>query len=791
MIKLKRRTFLKGGIAALTAGMLSENVLAQMQSASSTEADRLGKTFRTVCTVNCTSRCNINCHVQGGAIQSVTPTDLPGRPDYGNACLRGMALPWKTVSEHRVKYPMLRTGKRGEGKFKRITWEEATDIIVDKMSESRKRYGDRSVGFFSMTGNLARLATDALFRMADTVEGTSFSPEAIMSDHGASMGMQLVYGQQRGAHDSRDYMNSKTLIVWGRNVADTHTSEMRFYLNAKKNGTKVIMIDPRYCSTASVADQWIPIRPGGDTALALGMMNYIIGKNLHDKEWLTANSCGPLLVKDSDGQYLRMGDKYCVIGSDGKVVASDTPGVKAQLTGTVTYNGEKCTTSFSVFEASLKKYTLKWTSDSTNIDQKVIEQLIRDYLRKPSGIRMGQGMQRVYNAHSPFRTVATLAAVCGYVGVKGGGASHAGGTSATQAIPGVNIPPNVTVYNDKEWKSTGKYKGRQMPGIKIYDMIEQGDPYQIDFLWIAGSNFLNQSPDSNRVINKVFPKLSFIVHSDPYWTWTAEYADLVLPATNMFENWDFFDKTPWVMLQQPMLKPAGESKSDVRIFSEVAKKLGRGEIWPKSEEAWMRQIFQSEHPAMDGFNWDTFVEEGLFVRKDSLFTPINAFSDLKFKTKTGKFEFYTERLKPVGHEVPVYSDPIENPKGPLGKKYPLVFIQYHDRNNVHTQHMGIPSLQGVFKEPFVEINPADATKRKIQHGDRVRVFNDRGHCVVKAFLSEGIMPGVVAIPQGWSPDSFESGHYQMLTHLTINPVEMLVSESNFAAYDNLVEAVKA
>ncbi|GAB1536243.1 molybdopterin-dependent oxidoreductase [Geovibrio sp. ADMFC3] len=788
MDKLTRRTFLKGSIAAATVGMLSDNVLAQMYSASSPEADRLGKTFRTVCTVNCTSRCNLNCHVQGGKILSVTPTPLPGRPDYSNACLRGMSLPLKTVSEDRVKYPMLRVGERGEGRFKRISWTEAFDLITEKIKESQARYGKKSVGFFVMTGNLAKFAWDSPFRFARTIEGTSFSPEAIMSDHGASMGMDLVYGQKRGSHDSRDYMKSKTLIVWGRNVADTHTSEMRFYLNARKNGTKIIVIDPRFSSTAAVADQWIPIKPGADTALAIGMMNYIIGKNLHDKEWLLKNSCSPLLIKDSDGQYLRIGDEFCVIDEKGKVVPAGTQGVTARLEGKAEYNGEKCTTSFSLLEADLKQYTLKWTAEATGISEDVIKDLIKDYLKKPSAIRMGQGMQRVYNAHSPFRTVATLAAVCGYIGVSGGGASHAGGTSGVNPIPGVNVP----VFNSAPWSDTGGSKASEMPGIKLYDMVEKADPYKIDFLWIASSSFLNQSPDSNRVINEVFPKLSFIVHSDPYWTSTAQYADLVLPATNMFENWDIFDKTPWFMLQQPMLRPAGESKSDIQIFSGVAERLGKGEFWNRTDEEWLRVYLEgSKHPAMEGFSWNKFVEEGIFARKDGRFDIVNAFTDQKYKTKTGRFEFYSERLKPVGHQLPVYTPLLEDPKGPLGKKYPLMFIQYHDRTNVHTQHIGIPAIHGVFKEPWVEISSKDANKRGIKDGDNVKVFNDRGYCVVKALVSEGIMPGVIAIPQGWTPEYFVEGHHQNLTHLTINPVEMLVSESNFAAYDNLVEVVKA
>jgi molybdopterin-containing oxidoreductase family molybdopterin binding subunit len=241
-----------------------------------------------------------------------------------------------------------------------------------------------------------------------------------------------------------------------------------------------------------------------------------------------------------------------------------------------------------------------------------------------------------------------------------------------------------------------------------------------------------------------------------------------------------------------MLKPYGESMSDIQIFSQVAKRLGKGQYWNRTDEEWIRVYLEdSKHPAMEGFNWKKFVEDGIFVRKDGRFDIVNAFTDHKYKTQTGKFEFYSERLKPVGHELPVYTPLLEDPKGPLAKKYPLMFIQYHDRTNVHTQHIGIPAIQGVFKEPYVEINPKDADKRGIKHGDKVKMYNDRGSCVLKAFISEGIMPGVLAMPQGWTPEYFEEGHHQELTHLTINPVEMLVSESNFAAYDNLVEIVKA
>ncbi len=788
---IKRRTFLKCAAAAAGGSLLGSagaaDVLAGQVSSSAAYVPD-SKVIRGVCTVNCTSRCNLAAHVKDGSIESVTPGVLPGRPDYSNCCLRGMSLPWKVQSENRVKYPMLRTGKRGEGKFRRISWDEAYDIIASKLEETKKKRGNmRSAGFFSMTGNLAKFSWEANFRFANTIEATKFTSEGIMSDHGASMGMQLVYGQIRGAHDTRDYMNSKMLIVWGRNVADTHTSEIRYMLDARQNGTKIVVIDPRMSSTAAIADQWIGINPGTDTALALGMMNIIIENGLHDAGWLTDYSCGPLLVRTDDGRYMKAGDKFMVIDSSGKAVP-DGKKVKKSLSGAVEVNGVKCVTSFDLLAESLKKYTPEWTSEVTGISSDTIERLAFEYASEgPCGIRMGQGMQRVFNSHSPFRTVATLAAVCGYIGVKGGGASHAGGTATNKPIPGVNVP----LYNAADWNNTGGKTANELKGIRIYEMAEKGEPYPLDFLWIACSNFVNQSPDMNRLINDVLPKIPFIVQADPYWTVTARYADLVLPANTMWENWDLIDKSPWIMLMQPAVKKIGESKSDVEIFSGLARRMGIEKYWSKPDEEWVRNYVTSEHPALKGLEWKSFVKEGIFARKDGIFEPVNAFADKKFKTQTGKFEFYSERLVPVGHQLPVYTSPCEDPKGPMGKKYPLVFIQYHDRVNVHSQHMRIPALRTVASEPWAEINPEDAAERGIKTGDYVKVFNGRGSCTVKAVVTPGIVKGAVAIPQGWEPQDFKAGSHQELTHLTLNKVEDLISETNFAAYDNLVEVTKA
>lgn len=786
--KITRRMFLKGvGAVTVTSSLGMAGALSSGSPALKAADEATVKYVHSCCTVNCTSRCHLKGHVQGGKIVAVTPGLLPGRDDYPNACLRGMSYAQRLQDpKERVLYPMKRVGERGEGKFEQITWDEAYDIIAEKLTETKENYGTQAASFFTMSGNLAKLAWESTTRLGACFGGTTYITEGLMGDHGASMGMRLVFGQERGGHDTRDYLNSKLVIIWGRNLADTHTSELRYIIKARENGAKIIVIDPRQSSTAAVADQWIPIRPQTDPALALGMINYLISHNLHDTAWLKANSCAPLLVRNDNGQYLRLGEQYAVWDENSRtIVPADTPNINSALAGEYTSaEGLKCHPSFVDLVEEAAKYTIKATAEICGLEEAVVEQLAHEYATmKPAGIRMGQGMQRVYHSFSPFRTVATLAAVAGYIGVSGGGASHMGGTSSINPIPGVTVPD----FNFKEWTDIGGKPITERKSAHIYDMAEKGE---IKFLWIGVSNFVNQSPDANRVINKVLPNIPFIVHVDPFWTWTGKYADLVLPGKTHWEVWDILVRSPWVMLDQPAIPTMGESKSDCEIASGVAERLGFGHLWNKTDEEWVRTFMTSEHPAFAAFNWDKFVEEGIFTRSDGIFDPVYSFKDQKYKTPTGKFEFYTERLKELGEHVPTYKSMLENPRGELGKKFPLVCINYHDRLNVHTQHMLYPALRIVQSEPEIQINPVDAAARGITHGDKVKVFNDRGHCVVKAFVTEGIVPGVTAIASGWSPDYYIEGNLQNLTHLTLNPVEEAISQTNSAFYDVLVEVQK-
>lgn len=720
--KVTRRTFVKGAGWLTITSAIGASALGCAPSKQAAEEEPLaetgpvadpeeGFTYKSACcSVNCTSRCHLRARVKDDKIYTVTPGQMPGRDDYANCCLRSIGLGTRTHDENvRVMHPMKRTGERGSGEFEQITWEQAIDEIAERMEATKAQYGPKACGFYSFTGNLSKLSWEAPTRFAGTYGATAFDIEGIMGDHGATMGMTLCFGQGRGAHDTRDYLNSKMVVLWGRNVADTHTSEFRYLVKARENGAKIVVVDPRLCSTAAIADQWIPIKAQTDPALALGMMNVIISKDLHAKDWLVANSVAPFLVRESDGALLRDGE-----GEDAawmvwdtaanQAVPNTTEGVTAALSGTFEVNGEACRTAFDHLCDEVSKYTLEYTSEITGLDPEVIEAFAMDYINaQPAGIRMGQGMQRVYNSHSPFRTVATLAAVAGYIGVEGGGASHAGGTASIRSTPGVTIP----AFNYDEWADTGANEVNMVKSSTLYDQIITKAPNPIDFMWFANSNFINMSPDANKIINEVLPNISTIVTVDPYWTWTAKYSDYVLPACNYWEKWDFLDRSPWVFFQSPAVTPAGESKSDVEIMSLLAAKVGLGDLWSKTDEEWVRSFVNEEHPAWEGFDFDKAVEEGIWGRPDGIYDSQIVFADGVFKTPSTKFTLQ---------------------RRPGGIRGGSALLQAHAGGSEGPARREVPARVSAVPRPHERAHPAHRHSGAGGHSGRASAGDEPGGC---------------------------------------------------------------
>jgi len=461
------------------------------------------------------------------------------------------------------------------------------------------------------------------------------------------------------------------------------------------------------------------------------------------------------------------------------------------LRGSYTVNGVKCHPSYVDLLNELKNYDVKSCAEITGLKAEWIEQFALDFATlKPVSVRHTQGAGRHFYAITPMRSVAVLTALCGYVGRRGGGCSHLSTNDGGTLLRRTDY--DGPSFNNANWDDTGGKKSTMHKSSWIYDAAIDHDPVPIDFIYFANSNFLNMSPDAHHIINNVFPAIETIVVADPFMTWTAKYADIVLPATCSWEAWDMKDKAPWIVVIEPKVEPMGESRSDCEIMSLLAPKIGVGHLWNKTNEEWVREMLTSDHPGLKDLDFEKIRKEGIYARPDGVFYPSQySWGNKVFQTKTKRFEFYSELQYQLGHQVPTYRRMLEDPLGPLGEKYPLMFIQYHDRLNVHSQHILADILAIVQDKPYLQINPADAEPRGIKHGDVIRMFNDRGECKTTAFLTEGIVPGVTAMASAWPPEYFIEGNFQFLTQYTKNDSEELQSQTNAAFNDVLIQVEKA
>ena len=312
-------------------------------------------------------------------------------------------------------------------------------------------------------------------------------------------------------------------------------------------------------------------------------------------------------------------------------------------------------------------------------------------------------------------------------------------------------------------------------------------------------NFVNQQGDTNRVI-AAMKALDFVVVSDVFMTATAQYADIVLPVATQYERPDLLaGGNDYLQYMPKIIDPLWESKSDLDMFSEVARKMGQGQYFDKSPDDYI-SLLLSGLPS--GLTLDTLKIKGVVqlagedhwtASYQPMTTPYVPFYQQNFPTPSGKIEFYVESQVPYDVPLPVYREPIEaSPTNELFKKYPLVFISSHTKFRTHTQWDNLPWLREILPKSFLEISPTDAQARGISNGDQVRIFNDRGSIQLMARITNGIKPGVVNAYQGtWQ--EFPNGAVNMLTHQKVNPAQSVVAlfQSNTAYYDTLVEVTKS
>lgn len=726
-------------------------------------------TIRTVCGLTDYMRCGLSVEVEDGVITKIHPADFPDPADRG-ACLKGLATREMVYHPDRLKYPLKRIGERGEDKWQRVSWDEALTAIAAKLQEIAQRYGPDAVAW--MVNPMPNLTGGGYSRLATLSRGSIVDWWGC-GDAAAPCADMVTFGYLRGdVHLMCD--SPRFIIVWGYNPAETNYDHMRKIVRARKKGAKVVVIDPRFTATAAHADEHISIRPGTDGALALGMINVILQQGLRDKRFIAENTVGPLLVRMDNGLFLRehevlpAGRQEALMVMDeysGRRQAADTPQVKAAVNGTYSISGIECQPAFQVLSDMVRSYTPEKVSEITGIPADTINHLATNYgSRKPAAIYRGWGMQRTFYGDLACRAINALAAITGNLTLQ---------------------RPSAFILNSHQFLAP-KDPLKTIPVMLLYDAIAKNQPHPVKAIWCAGHDFVNQMPNVNRITDESIRHLELLVVCDLFMNPSAKYADYVLPSASFYECTDLCMSTfyhSYLQLQQKVIEPLHECKSDFQIAAELARKLGFGEYFNKSEEGYIEELLASRHPTMDGVSLAGLKKGPVMAR------PIER--PIQFRTPTGLIEFYVERLKKFGQELPIYLEPMESTRSEKAKTYPLSLLTTHARNQIHSSLVQIPSLLSQDPEPTLEINPSDARPRDIMDGDLVRVFNNRGQAKLRARLSHRIEPGVVDMPQGWWPSQYVQGHHNELTHEAINPVQQFIMGPNAAFHDVLVQVEKA
>ncbi|MCK9275203.1 MAG: molybdopterin-dependent oxidoreductase [Syntrophales bacterium] len=689
--------------------------------------------IRTICNSHCGGNCEMQVHVKNGRIIRIEPDDREGRP---RMCLRGHAYRQRVYAPDRILYPLKRTGPRGAGEFSRISWEEALDTIAFEMKKVKSEYGNAAfLHFCSMCDPHVLHHVGAFHRLLCKFGGYT-APWGFISNEAAAFSAGATYGTYRRysqvEHDSEEYLKAKYIIMWSWNPVDTEqgTNTPWHLMQAKEKGAKIICVDPRYTDSAAVfADKWIPVRPGTDTAVLVAMANVIINENLHDEGFINSYTSGFEKYKE-----------YVLGSTDG-----------------------------------LPK-TPEWASAISGVAADEIKEMARLYAtEKPAVLATSIAAGRTAFGEQYHRAAAALEAITGNLEFN---------DWQSRSPKGFRINPHPTPPNQVEQEAPPRWNALPFRGksvnssarvnISLFaDAIlkgkEGGYPADYKFLWLSNTNYLNQLSEVNKTA-KAFERLEFMLVTEQFMTASARYADVILPVCTFLERTDImspraasiFGGKNVVGILNKAIEPLGESKSQLQICEALAPKLGITDYGNEPDENRVREIVAQISEEINLPDFETLRKEGIHIieaspSSDSLKGTHSKPSPKPFSTPSEKIDIYSDVLARMNHPqipaVPTYIEPWESIHDPLTEKYPLQLITPHIKRRAHSQFDNLPWLREL-QEQRLSIHSTDAELRGIRHGDMVRIYNDRGEVRIPADVTERIMPGVVAIPQGawYTPD---------------------------------------
>ena len=659
--------------------------------------------------------CPAGCWIEAG-IEDGRLVAIRADPSHtlGMICRRGEHAPEIVYSEQRLRHPMKRSGPKGTWAFERISWDEAYERIAGELRRIERESGPEAVAIytgrgafelslcdiFQPKGVAVSSASSVLFPFGSPntmgVGALCYTSFAMIAPH-VTMGRMLI-------NMFTDIEHAETLVVWGTNPAtDSPPLDMQRLEAASRRGARIFVIDPRRTETAvRTGAEWVPIRPGTDGALALSMISVLLDEELHDEEFA---------------------ERWCH--------------------------------GFEELRQYVQHFTPEAVERITGVPAGKIREIARSIATSGGAAPvMYTGLEYSNTGLQAIRAVLTLFALAGQLDVPGGIGLAMLGTHfpINRSCNVANPDPDRAVARDHLPLYT-RYRG-EGHATGLIDSVLHGKPYPIRGLILHGASILTSWPETP-VWREILSRLDFVVSIDRQMTADAAFADIVLPATTMFEIDSYLTYGPLFRLRERLIEPLGEARNDYVIMTGLADRLGYGHLYPRTEEALLEFVLEGS-----GFTLDEVRRAGGIVRIDSPMMEYRKWEKGKlrkdgkpgFETPTGKFEIHSTILEEYGYEpLPKYVEPAEGPLADpeLARRYPLVFNSgARSQSNFRSQHHGVPGLLRDHPEPAVEINVADARARGIEHGDLVRVRTPRGAVAFRARVTSDIVRGAVECDMG-------------------------------------------
>ena len=698
------------------------------------------------CPHDCPDACGVLITVEEGRATKIKG-DAAHPVTRGFLCAKVAKYLDRVYSPDRVLYPMRRVGPKGPRAtgedatqaWQRITWDEAIREIISRFKQTTSEFGSEAVLPYSFGGTLGTLNSASMDRRFFHRLGASQLARNICSAAGEA-GLESVYGRKMGT-EPEQFRHSRYIIAWAANIHGNNVHLWPFIEEARRAGAKLVVIDPYRTRTAACADWYLPINPGTDAALALGMMHVIIGEKLYDADYV-----------------------------------------------------ERYTVGFEQLCEKVREYSPERVAKWTGISGADIIKLAREYATThPAVIRLNYGVQRSEGGGMATRAVAMLPCITGSWQEIGGGLQLS--TSGAFA----SVGGDRLKRKDLMLKSLGR-EARTVNMVELGKAFNTLDDPPIKALFVYGSNPAATCPNHNEVIRGLKRSDLFTVVHEQFLTDTTDYADMVLPATTFFEHKDLQTAYGHFFLQvsDQAIEPLGECRSNVEVFRALAEGMGfDDDCFLQSVDQIIDSALDSDHPWLRGitrerleresqvrmnFDESTSTQPGAPDPTQS-YPPFLPFARGNFFTASGKAELYSEALKSQGLDPVVHFEPpSESRHSARAKAFPLEFLARKADNFLNSSFSNLPVIQAMEEHGLLEMNADDARPRGIAEGDQVRVFNPRGDILLRARVDGTVQPGVVCARLDWAKLGQQGRNINVLTS------EKLTDMGNSATfYSVLVE----